>query len=104
MTVRILAVREALDQWDRFDAIVDARSPAEFALDHLPGAQSWPVLDDHERRVVGTQFKQESAFDARKLPSVFKTGRGTAGTGAFAKRLKCPSDCPRENAHSAAVT
>ena len=75
MTVRILAVREALDQWDRFDAIVDARSPAEFALDHLPGAQSWPVLDDHERRVVGTQFKQESAFDARKRGAPFVARR-----------------------------
>lgn len=66
MAVRILNAEEALAQLDRFDAVLDARSPAEHALDHLPGAQSWPVLDDEERRVVGTQYKQESAFDARK--------------------------------------
>ena len=31
---------------DGFDAIIDVRSPAEFALDHLPGAINLPVLDD----------------------------------------------------------
>lgn len=66
MAVRQLCAEEALAQLGRFDAVLDARSPSEFALDHLPGAQSWPVLDDEERRVVGTQYKQESAFDARK--------------------------------------
>jgi tRNA 2-selenouridine synthase len=50
-----------------FDTIIDARSPAEFALDHLPGAINCPVLDDEERRIVGTLYKQSSAFDARKL-------------------------------------
>lgn len=49
-----------------FDTIVDVRSPSEFALDHLPGAINCPVLDDEERRIVGTLYKQ-SAFDARKL-------------------------------------
>lgn len=66
MAVRLLSAEEALAQLGRFDAVLDARSPSEFELDHLPGAQSWPVLDDEERRVVGTQYKQESAFDARK--------------------------------------
>ncbi len=32
-----------------FDAIIDARSPAEFAADHIPGAINCPVLDDEER-------------------------------------------------------
>ena len=66
MTVRVLTVAQALAQWDAFDAVLDARSPSEFALDHLPGAQSWPVLDDEERAEVGTEYKQVSAFDARK--------------------------------------
>ena len=47
-------------------AVIDARSPAEFAEDHLPGARNWPVLDDDERAVVGTEHKQVSDFDARK--------------------------------------
>jgi tRNA 2-selenouridine synthase len=49
-----------------FDAVIDARSPAEFALDHLPGAVNWPVLDDAERARVGTLYVQVSALEARK--------------------------------------
>ena len=51
----------------RFDVLIDARSPAEFALDHLPGAINCPVLDDEERRVVGTLYKQTGAFEARRV-------------------------------------
>ena len=51
----------------RFDAIIDARSPAEFALDHIPGAINCPVLDDEERAIVGTLFVQHSAFEARRV-------------------------------------
>jgi tRNA 2-selenouridine synthase len=50
-----------------FDQIVDARSPAEFALDHIPGALNCPVLDDDERVVVGTLYKQQGAFEARRV-------------------------------------
>src|SRR3954468_19501304 len=49
-----------------FDAIIDARTPAEFALDHIPGAVSAPVLDDAERVEGGTLYKQVSAFEAKK--------------------------------------
>lgn len=50
-----------------FDEIIDARSPAEFALDHIPGAVNRPVLDDEERIVVGTLYKQQGAFEARRV-------------------------------------
>src|SRR5258706_5705064 len=50
-----------------FDAIIDARTPAEYALDHIPGAVSAPVLDDAQRAEVGTLYKQVSAFEAKKL-------------------------------------
>ena len=53
-----------------FDLLVDARSPAEYAEDHLPGAVNWPVLDDEQRRVVGTLYKQVGALEARKLGAV----------------------------------
>ena len=52
---------------DAFDTIIDARSPAEYALDHLPGAINCPVLDDDERRIVGTLYKQSGAFEARRV-------------------------------------
>jgi tRNA 2-selenouridine synthase len=50
-----------------YDAVIDARSPAEFAEDHLPGAINCPVLDDAERALVGTTHKQESSFAAKRL-------------------------------------
>lgn len=50
-----------------FDTIIDARAPAEYAEDHLPGAISLPVLSDEERAKVGTIYKQVSPFTARKL-------------------------------------
>ena len=50
----------------QFDAIIDARTPAEFALDHVPGAINCPVLDDEQRIVVGTLYKT-SPFAAKKM-------------------------------------
>jgi len=55
-----------LERLRAFDAIVDARSPAEFAEDHLPGAINAPTLDDDERARIGTIYKQQSAFDAKR--------------------------------------
>lgn len=54
-------------QLAEFDALIDARAPAEFAEDHLPDAVSMPVLDDDERARVGTLYKQVSVFEAKKL-------------------------------------
>lgn len=50
-----------------FDTLIDARSPAEFALDHIPGAINCPSLDNEERRIVGTLYKQQGAFEARRV-------------------------------------
>jgi tRNA 2-selenouridine synthase len=50
-----------------FDTLIDARSPAEYAEDRLPGAISLPVLDNDERAAVGTMYVQESRFGARKM-------------------------------------
>ena len=50
-----------------FDAVIDVRSPSEFAEDHVPGAINLPVLDDTERATVGTIYVQESRFLARRV-------------------------------------
>ena len=50
-----------------FDEIIDARSPSEFAEDHIPGAINLPVLSDDERARVGTVYKQVSSFEAKKI-------------------------------------
>ncbi|MEW6688216.1 MAG: tRNA 2-selenouridine(34) synthase MnmH [Pseudomonadota bacterium] len=53
-----------------FDAIIDVRSPSEFAEDHIPGAISCPVLDDGERARIGTLYKQVAPFEAKKAGAV----------------------------------
>ncbi|MEI7530319.1 MAG: tRNA 2-selenouridine(34) synthase MnmH [Betaproteobacteria bacterium] len=52
---------------EQFDDIIDVRTPAEFAEDHIPGAINCPVLSNEERIVVGTANKQDSPFEANKL-------------------------------------
>lgn len=54
-------------QLDTFDEVIDVRSPAEYALDHIPGAINAPVLDDAQRVRIGTLYKQVSPFAARRL-------------------------------------
>lgn len=56
-----------LAQLAEFDEIIDVRSPAEYAEDHLPGAISCPVLDNAERARIGTLYCQVSPFAARRL-------------------------------------
>jgi tRNA 2-selenouridine synthase len=52
---------------ERFDDVVDVRSPSEFAEDRIPGAVNLPVLDNDERAEVGTIYAQVSRFKARRL-------------------------------------
>ena len=70
MSLTTVTAAEALADLGRFDAIVDARSESEFAEDRLPGAVNWPSLDDAERIVIGTLYKQVSPFAARKRGAV----------------------------------
>ena len=63
----LLPAPQAIAALDSFDSIIDVRSPSEFALDHIPGAVNCPVLSDAERARVGTIYKQQSPFEARKL-------------------------------------
>jgi len=72
VAVPTLRPREALEQNDA--TIVDLRSPAEFALDHVPGARNVPLFDDVERALVGTLYRQVSPDRA------FEEGRVIART------------------------
>jgi len=56
-----------LDESTGFDVFIDARTPAEYMDDHLPGAINLPVLDNDERARVGTLHNQTSAFEAKKV-------------------------------------
>jgi tRNA 2-selenouridine synthase len=48
------------------DTLIDVRSPAEFAEDHVPGAINLPALSNEQRAEIGTMYVQDSAFRARK--------------------------------------
>ena len=52
---RVVTVAQLSD----FDEIIDVRSPAEYAEDHIPGAINAPVLDDEQRAGIGTLYTQD---------------------------------------------
>jgi tRNA 2-selenouridine synthase len=43
----------------RYALVIDARSPREFAEDHIPGAVNLPVVNDAEYAEVGTLHRQD---------------------------------------------
>lgn len=47
--------------------VFDVRSPGEFNHAHIPGANSFPLFNDEERKVVGTTYKQQSREQAIKV-------------------------------------
>ena len=47
--------------------IIDVRSPSEFHEDHIPGSINLPVLYDEERKLIGSIYKNDSSFKAKKL-------------------------------------
>jgi len=66
MSLAATDAASVLRQLDTFDAVIDARSENEFALDHLPAAINWPTLNNTERHDIGTLYAQVNAFEARK--------------------------------------
>ena len=63
----VLTVDQALSRIHTFDDILDARSPTEYSLDRMPRAISAPVLDDAQRAEVGTLYRNESGFVAKRV-------------------------------------
>jgi tRNA 2-selenouridine synthase len=47
--------------------VLDVRSPSEFSHANIPGAYSFPLFTDEERKVIGTAYKQESREKAVKI-------------------------------------
>jgi tRNA 2-selenouridine synthase len=66
VSVQKVAAADAIARLDDFSAIIDARSEAEYELDHLPGALNWPSLNNEERKTIGTIYTQVSPFEAQK--------------------------------------
>ena len=66
MSLTPMSATEVIARLAEFDAVIDARSEAEFAEDHLPEAINWPTLNNAERIEIGTLYKQVNPFEARK--------------------------------------
>tara|TARA_Y100000310_G_scaffold124700_1_gene123410 strand:- start:35047 stop:36072 length:1026 start_codon:yes stop_codon:yes gene_type:complete len=59
--VKTITIQQALQT----DAIfIDTRSPKEFQEDHIPNSINLPILDNDERHLVGTIYKQVSKQQA----------------------------------------
>ncbi|MCR9017341.1 tRNA 2-selenouridine(34) synthase MnmH [Aquiflexum gelatinilyticum] len=54
---RFLAMRESIP-------ILDARSEGEFIQGHIPGSINLPILNNEERKIVGTIYKQQGNQEA----------------------------------------
>ena len=67
MSLERISAEQALATLEDYSGVIDARSEGEYAEDHLPGAVNWPSLNDEERKIVGTRYKQISQFEAKKL-------------------------------------
>ena len=64
-TPLVLSIDDFLhDPSDTARPVIDVRTPAEFALDHLPGAENHPVLSNEERVQVGTINRERGSFEA----------------------------------------
>jgi tRNA 2-selenouridine synthase len=61
----VITAAQALSSIKPSTCLIDVRSPAEFALDHVPGAINLPVLDDQERAIIGT-LHATHPFEARR--------------------------------------
>ncbi|MDI1354998.1 MAG: tRNA 2-selenouridine(34) synthase MnmH [bacterium] len=75
MPISKVTIEEFL-KFDKNIPILDARSPAEHAHAHIPGAVSFPIFSDEERARIGTAYKQESREKAIKI-----------GLDAFGKKM-----------------
>lgn len=66
MPVQKLHIAEFLDL-ALLHPVLDVRSPGEYNHAHIPGAISFPLFSDDQRRVVGTTYKQQSRAQAIKV-------------------------------------
>lgn len=69
-----------------FGAIIDVRSPLEFAHSHIPRAQNLFVLDDKERHIVGETYHRDP-FAARMLGASLVCANMAQHLQGFAQRF-----------------
>ena len=73
--MQVISVSEALS---RPRVFVDTRSPAEFEQGHIPGAVNVPLLENDERAIVGTLYKQQGPEEAKNRGLDIVSGKLTS--------------------------
>jgi len=63
--IKEITAQQLIDEYNRYDLILDARSPQEFGESHVQGARNFYALNDEEHKEIGTYYKQISPFEAR---------------------------------------
>ncbi|MEB2780165.1 tRNA 2-selenouridine(34) synthase MnmH [Algoriphagus sp. C2-6-M1] len=63
MTEQLISLDEFWSLRDQFP-LIDARSEGEFSQSHIPGAINIPILNNSERIVVGTLYKEKGSLEA----------------------------------------
>ena len=66
MPIQKITISEFLDL-AKINLLLDVRSPSEYAHAHIPKAKNLPLFNDEERKIVGTNYKQQSREDAIKI-------------------------------------
>lgn len=70
--------------------VVDVRSPSEFASGHMPGAVNRPLLDDVQRAVVGTAYRERGSAQARLVAMEIVSSGLPAYLGGLAELARSP--------------
>jgi len=66
VSIQRLNISDFLQQC-KGNLLLDVRSPGEYKHAHMPGATSFPLFTDEERKIVGTTYKQQSREQAIKI-------------------------------------
>ena len=66
MAIEKLHIEQFLELAKQYP-VLDVRSPGEYKHAHIPGAHSFPLFTDEERKIVGTAYKQQSREQAIKI-------------------------------------
>lgn len=84
--MQIIAIEQALKL--PCSLFIDTRSPAEFEQGHIPGAVNVPLLENDERAIVGTLYKQIGPEPAKIKGLEIVSSKLTHMVGQIADLLK----------------
>lgn len=67
MVIKMILNKVTYDSAKNSHLFVDVRSPSEYEEDSIPNSVNIPLMNDEERKAVGTTYKQIGKNEARRL-------------------------------------